>query len=493
VTITTNIKQNNLSIVMALAITTLLSLAFVLLLSPTKASAATITVGGACTLDEAVGAMNAATDQNGCVATGPAYGTDDTISLPAGVFVSGGTGLAVSATVTGAGVGLTIIDGGDTNSGVYFDNPGSTLLSGRVENLSVRGVGSGDAGIGSQDFAMTITNVEVYSQTSNAAGTAISVEYTSLVSGITSTVENAYIHDMTIEGSAISFTSYGGANSVNNIVRNNTVTNVDNQGSFLGALNVFGSSSVTDVVFENNTFVSNDFLNPQGGAIIAGYADSALEGGDSTATITARNNTIVAGRDMSNSGGAFLSIAIALASQTVSSSITLQNNLVAGYFNGTQEIGTCGTFVAGAGGTETVSQTSTGGNITDDTLGASCLNHPTDQSGVTGLASSLGSLQDNGGITPTIALLSGSPAIDGGVANSLTTDQRGIARPQGSAYDSGAFELAINTEEPGTTDSTNSEDEELANTGQSRGLLLGLAVVFLGTPMIVVLSRRVHA
>jgi hypothetical protein len=53
----------------------------------------------------------------------------------------------------------------------------------------------------------------------------------------------------------------------------------------------------------------------------------------------------------------------------------------------------------------------------------------------------LGPLADNGGPTFTCALLPGSPAIDAGVpVNGVTTDQRGIARPQGSAPDIGAFE-----------------------------------------------------
>jgi CSLREA domain-containing protein len=52
----------------------------------------------------------------------------------------------------------------------------------------------------------------------------------------------------------------------------------------------------------------------------------------------------------------------------------------------------------------------------------------------------LGQLADNGGPTFTHALLTGSPAID--VGNStLTTDQRGISRPQGSSDDIGAFEV----------------------------------------------------
>jgi hypothetical protein len=58
------------------------------------------------------------------------------------------------------------------------------------------------------------------------------------------------------------------------------------------------------------------------------------------------------------------------------------------------------------------------------------------------------SIADNGGLTPTLAILPGSLATDyvpteactDFEGNPITTDQRGVARPQGSACDSGAFE-----------------------------------------------------
>ncbi len=53
----------------------------------------------------------------------------------------------------------------------------------------------------------------------------------------------------------------------------------------------------------------------------------------------------------------------------------------------------------------------------------------------------LGSLQNNGGPTPTYALLPGSPAINAGDNTTcLTEDQRGITRPQQGQCDIGAFE-----------------------------------------------------
>jgi hypothetical protein len=67
----------------------------------------------------------------------------------------------------------------------------------------------------------------------------------------------------------------------------------------------------------------------------------------------------------------------------------------------------------------------------------------------------LGLLADNGGPTMTMALHPGSPAVDAGVSlPDVTTDQRGISRPQGSAPDIGAFEvqfaLVVTAQPPGS-------------------------------------------
>jgi hypothetical protein len=89
---------------------------------------------------------------------------------------------------------------------------------------------------------------------------------------------------------------------------------------------------------------------------------------------------------------------------------------------------------------------SSGFNLADD---ASCdFELPTDRRNVD---PKLGPLGDNGGPTPTQALLEGSPAIDRGVADATTVDQRGLARPfdfttvenvaGGDGSDVGAFEL----------------------------------------------------
>jgi CSLREA domain-containing protein len=70
-------------------------------------------------------------------------------------------------------------------------------------------------------------------------------------------------------------------------------------------------------------------------------------------------------------------------------------------------------------------------------MGTSCgLDEPTDINA----GPRLGDLANNGGLTNTHALLAGSPAINAGGDPFPTTDQRGVARPQGFANDIGAVE-----------------------------------------------------
>ncbi len=95
---------------------------------------------------------------------------------------------------------------------------------------------------------------------------------------------------------------------------------------------------------------------------------------------------------------------------------------------------------------------SQGYNLTDDPASNNTcsLTGPGD---IVGANPDLAGLADNGGPTQTEALLSGSPAINAGdpaactdlVGNPLSTDQRGVARPQppGARCDIGAYERAL--------------------------------------------------
>ncbi len=81
--------------------------------------------------------------------------------------------------------------------------------------------------------------------------------------------------------------------------------------------------------------------------------------------------------------------------------------------------------------------TSFGGNVSDD---ATCGTGATDKPNVNPL---LGTLALHGGTTQVYDLLAGSPAIDA-ASQCPALDQRGVARPQGAACDSGPYELVPN-------------------------------------------------
>jgi hypothetical protein len=121
---------------------------------------------------------------------------------------------------------------------------------------------------------------------------------------------------------------------------------------------------------------------------------------------------------------------------------------------------TASLFANGAGGNLSVDPgefVSGGHNLFSDTPGVAL--DPTDLVNTDPL---LGPLADNGGPTMTMALLPGSPAIDAGVpVPGVTTDQRGVPRPQGQAPDIGAFESR------GFTLAIVSGDNQLAQAGST--------------------------
>ena len=115
------------------------------------------------------------------------------------------------------------------------------------------------------------------------------------------------------------------------------------------------------------------------------------------------------------------------------------NSIIVGPENATPPNAACAGF-------DTISG---GGNI--ESPGDTCgLTDPTDLVNVTADDLKLGPLADNGGPTMTHALLPGSVAIDwipeamclDAAGDPLTTDQRGVDRPQGAMCDVGAFESA---------------------------------------------------
>jgi hypothetical protein len=212
-----------------------------------------------------------------------------------------------------------------------------------------------------------------------------------------------------------------------------------------GGIDNSGTLTVTDTAISGNSAdaIGGGIFNDYGTLTISGSTisnNSAFglhvpgEGGGvgSFGTLRISDSTISGNRTGGDGGG----IANLSGTLTISDS-TISENTAGGDGGGIAGAVTLtGTILDDPGGNVFGSLSSLGHNLFSDTPGSGL--DPTDQINTAPL---LGPLADNGGPTFTRALLPGSPAIDGGVAVvGVTTDQRGVSRPQGAAPDIGAFE-----------------------------------------------------
>ena len=161
------------------------------------------------------------------------------------------------------------------------------------------------------------------------------------------------------------------------------------------------------------------------------------------------DNSTVSGNTGTRGGGILNERYITISNTTVSGNLGKYGGGIAVYrHSGTTRTELSNTIVAANNasleGTDcTGNVTSLGHNLVGS--GEHCGMQPT-ASDLVGTRSNpvdpmLGALGNNGGPTETHALLLGSPAIDTGGDNpGLSTDQRGLTRPQGSASDIGAYE-----------------------------------------------------
>ncbi|MGA3126538.1 MAG: right-handed parallel beta-helix repeat-containing protein [Candidatus Korobacteraceae bacterium] len=236
-----------------------------------------------------------------------------------------------------------------------------------------------------------------------------------------------------------------------------TVTNSTFSGNSSGAI---GGGDAAVVIVTGDTFTGNGVpastggLFPNGvlsfGGMLGTFAvtNSTFSGNSGIAITNFTGNVTVANSTFSgNTGGAIYTDPV-LTEQT--SSTTVKNSLLANGASGGNCLGTTTTSSTPANST----LISGGHNLTDDTTCTAFtqLGDVNNPSGGVGLSPS--GLQNNGGPTETIALLATSPAVNAIPAaptnyctdasgNPLTTDQRGVTRPQGTGCDIGAYELVM--------------------------------------------------
>ncbi|HEY7629645.1 MAG TPA: choice-of-anchor Q domain-containing protein [Thermoleophilaceae bacterium] len=323
-----------------------------------------------------------------------------------GTFSGSGLGGGVDATFT-AGGSLKV--NGSTFSDNTLGGSGSTGVS------SGAGFGGGlELAFSSSSVASTasITNNTFVGNTVGGAGGSAQNGGLGLGGGFELT--SAGKVTATISGNTISANRAGGNGSTGT-----------NTGNGLGGGAEISLSGLTDnVSLVDNTIVDNI----AGGAAGSGSTSGEGLGGGvnvDEGTITFLNDTIdgnVGGSSQGSRGGGVE------ASTGASTLITFKNTIVSGNTAAGLANNCAGAFASGGHNIEGTAPSQCGFGAAGDRVGVDPL---------------LAAPGANGGSTLTQALLPGSPAIGGGDnSGCATTDQRGIARPQGGVCDVGAFEVA---------------------------------------------------
>jgi CSLREA domain-containing protein len=385
----------------------------------TQVHAASITVNttndelntdGDCSLREAIQSFSTQSAVDGCVAGAG----NDTITLPAGTYTlaipgSGEDGNAtgdldvgvasvvpvnpITLTIQGAGATTTVIDGGGLDRVLHLRYSTSTLI---LQDLTIRNGALTDVG----------------------------------GAGILSW-GNLVLRRVIVENNTITFTGSGDA--------------AIGGGICLGCVTGTGSGVLEQVILQNNSaargggLFSNQPLTITASSLIS---NTAVSGGGITnygaltlvnSTVSANVATFIAGGIDNDVPGGNLSLLNSTISHNQRVGIRFWSGATASLKNTIVAYNTDGGWFNCDG----TAYTSAGYNLSSD---GSCTNFtaPGDLNNTDPL---LGLLQNNGGFTPTRALLSGSPAINAGTNTDCpATDQRGVARPQGGVCDIGAFE-----------------------------------------------------
>ncbi|TMK57322.1 MAG: hypothetical protein E6G51_06025 [Actinobacteria bacterium] len=389
-------------------------LALVLLL-PASVEAATFTVnttddttvaGGcttepACSLRDAVAAASASADP------------DDLVVVPAGNYSisSGELSVAGEGTVTvrGAGARSTVVDAHQT-SRVFNVSADKAVLEGLTVTGGATEVSDGSEAPGDGGGILAFEGGEVLLRGLTVSGNTAGQNGGGVSAPPEGTNRTAVtISDSTISGNHVS----GGAAE-----------------ALGGGVYVLGKFSMTNSTVTGNSAESS-ILAPvvQGGGVLLAIDPAATEASEGTIV-----NSTIAGNSVGMAGiGAGLGVYNPMPMTGGSATLAVKNTIVAG-----------NTAPTGQSDCALVAMVSSNHNISSD---GSCMF--TDAGSKQSTDPLLGGLQNNGGETDTLALRPGSPAIDAGTNDGCPgTDQRGVARPQGSSCDIGAFELQQGTTPP---------------------------------------------
>lgn len=283
--------------------------------------------------------------------------------------------------------GMTIRHGNSTgNGGAIFNSSTLSITDSVISHSSTPSTGSSGGGI--SNFGVLILTTSIVSDYLSSFGAGIMNN-----SGVNVTLT---ITDSTISDNAAAVSGGGILNSSELAINNSTISDNTSADSAAGIHNQANAAII-------NSTLSGNSANVNGGGI----------SNTSSGTISIINSTIT-GNSASLGGGGI---------RTLGGVIEITYTVIAGNVTGSD--------CAGAG-----TVTSLGHNLDgDNTCGLL-----TSLADLPGVGPLLGPLQENGGLTRTHALLSGSPAIDAGNDGTAPDmDQRHFERV--GVSDIGAFEF----------------------------------------------------
>jgi hypothetical protein len=342
-----------------------------------------------------------------------AAASGDTINVAAGTYTENLSIFDKNLTINGAGAGKTIIDGNASANGwIVYSNSQLALTGVTITN------GNGPAGGGGIYNAGAMT----------LAGSDVSVNSASVFGGGIANFGTATIENSSISGNKTSGSGGGIVNGDTLTIRDSTIANNSALGGDGGG--IYNSAGQLTII----------------GSAIAGNSASGVAGGIVNFSLTPVSivNSTISGNTATGNGGGIVnggSSTLALTNSTVannkggiagnvynSGTLQLKNTILAYSASPNANCANFGTV------------SSLGNNLDS---GTSCFTPAAGD--LTNTDPLLGPLANNGGPTPTHALLTGSPAINAADNSDCpATDQSGTTRPQGPICDIGAFELVDN-------------------------------------------------
>ena len=377
-----------------------------------------LATNGSCSLREAISNLNAgsATYPDCPNVSVNAFGVSDTINIPAGTYTNaiptthedlnadGDLDVLKNVSIVGAGATSTFIDGGAIDR-VFHIDPTGTLRTVSISGVTIRNGFSGAGGGIMTAALLKITDSIITNNTVTGDGGGISSQ-----GGKVTLVNSTLSNNTGGTGGVGGFDSENGAflDITNSTVSGNTAGRV---GGIYSSSSNQATINITNSTISGNTATG---ANPLVGGVFFGLGSMFIV----SSTVTLNSGTTGGLYSSNNGGGGSDYGFIHLANTIVAGNIGPNCSSVGAFANSGNNID---------GGTTCVSTFGNSKQNTDPLLAPLALNSP--------------------GTTWTHALLPGSPAIDGVTFSSPNgapaTDQRGVARPQGAAYDIGAYEVAV--------------------------------------------------